>query len=183
MLGLLSRFVNTLYAKKKKAYLDKLVKNGLRLGDNVDIVADFFLDPSHCYLISIGDNTTFAPNVRLIAHDASIKKHLGYSKMGKIDIGRNCFLGDSVIVLPNVRIGDNSIIGAGSVVTKDIPERSIAAGNPAKVLCGLDKYLEKIKVHKADKKLFGADYHIGALTEAKRAEILQALDNDIGYID
>lgn len=83
--------------KKKESYLKKLIDRGLILGENVSIVDTFFFDPSHCFLISIGDNCTIAPRVRLIAHDASTKKFLGYTKIGRIDIGKNCFLGDSAI--------------------------------------------------------------------------------------
>jgi len=62
-----------LESRKTRKYIDRLVENGLRLGKNVAIVDRFFLDPSHCFLISIGDNCTICPNVRLIAHDASTK--------------------------------------------------------------------------------------------------------------
>ena len=110
------------------------MSKGLKLGKGVEIIDTFFFDPSHCYLISIGDNCTICPGVRLIAHDASTKKFLGYTKLGKIDIKENCFIGDSTIILPGVTIGPNSIIGAGSVVTKNIPPNVVAAGNPARVL-------------------------------------------------
>jgi maltose O-acetyltransferase len=93
--------------KRRKSYLDRLIRNGLTLGKNVDIIETFFFDPSHCFLISIGDNCTICPNVRLIAHDASTKKILGYTKIGKIDIKENCFIGDSVIILPNVTVSPN----------------------------------------------------------------------------
>jgi len=101
-----------LQSKKRQNYINRLIANGLSLGRNVDIIDNFFFDPSHCFLISIGDNCTICPNVRLIAHDASTKKILGYTKIGEIDIKENCFTGDSAIVLPNVTIGPNSIIGA-----------------------------------------------------------------------
>jgi maltose O-acetyltransferase len=140
--------------KRKERYIAGLVQNGLTLGKNVEIIDTFFFDPPHCFLISIGDNCTICPNVRLIAHDASTKKFLGYTKLGKITIKENCFIGDSVIVLPNVTIGPNSIIGAGSIVTRDIHAYSIAAGNPAKVISSLDDYLEKIQSLKRTKKVF-----------------------------
>ena len=130
---------------KRKIYLKRLIAKGLKIGKNVIIVEDFFFDPSHCYLISIEDNCTICPNVRIIAHDASIKKILGYTKIGKVEIKKNCFIGDSVIILPGVSIGPNSIVGAGSIVIDDIPANSVAVGNPAKVICSLDEYIRKIK--------------------------------------
>ena len=111
---------HTLQSKKTEKHIKNLKKKGLKLGNNVSIIDTFFFDPSHCFLISIEDNCTICPNVRLIAHDASTKKLLGYTKTGKIVIKKDCFIGDSAIVLPNVSIGPNTIIGAGSVVTKNI---------------------------------------------------------------
>ena len=51
-----------------------------------------------------------------------------------VRIGKNCWLGANVVICPGVTVGDNSVIGAGSVVTRDIPENSVAAGNPCRVL-------------------------------------------------
>jgi maltose O-acetyltransferase len=183
MLGYLIGFYNLLLDFKKKRYINKLVNNGLKLGNNVLIVDTFFFDPSHCYLLSIGDNSTICPNVRLIAHDASTKKHLGFTKFGKIEIKENCFIGDSTIVLPNVTIGPNSIIGAGSVVTKSIPPNMVAVGNPAKPICSLESYLLKIR-NSADsgKKIFGEEYSIERLDVKKRQELIAAANNTIGFI-
>ena len=134
MYSFLKKIYYSIEEYKRKRYLNGLIENGLQLGKDVYITGDYFFDPSHCFLISIGDNCIFAPNVKLIAHDASIKMIMGCTKIGRIDIKENCFIGDSVIVLPNVTIGPNSIVGSGSVVTKDVPPNTIAAGNPAKVL-------------------------------------------------
>jgi maltose O-acetyltransferase len=178
-----SYFYKILIEYKKKRYIDNLIKNGLKLGKDVCIVDTFFFDPSHCYLISIGDNCTICPNVRLIAHDASIKRHLGYTKFGKIDIRENCFIGDSTIILPNVTIGSNSIIGSGSVVTKSIPPNTVAAGNPAKVICSLKEYLSKIKSHiDKGKKVFTKTYLMENLDDNKRKELIEDVKDSIGFI-
>ena len=182
-MSFVSHGINLLMAYKKKRYINGLVARGMKLGKNVLIVDTFFFDPSHCYLISIGDNCTICPNVRLIAHDASIKKHLGYTKFGKIDIKENCFIGDSTIILPNVTIGAHSIVGSGSIVTKSIPPHTVAAGNPAKPICSLEEYLLKIKSLVTDEtKIFGEDYEIGNLNASKRKELLDAVENSIGFI-
>ena len=127
LLSLLRTLHHLFESQKRKSYLNRLQSKGLQLGKNVEIIDNFVFDPSHCFLISIGDNCTICPNVRLIAHDASTKKILGYTKIGRIDIKENCFIGDSAIVLLGVTIGPNSIVGAGSVVTNDIPPYTIAA--------------------------------------------------------
>lgn len=154
----------------------------MKLGQNVEIIETFFFDPSHCFLISIGDNCTICPNVRLIAHDASTKNSLGYTKIGLINIRENCFIGDSAIVLPNVTIGPNSIIGAGSVVTKNVPPNMIAVGNPAKVISTVPEYIEKIEAISKNKKIFGKDYLIGNLDESKRVEMIRSIGDAIGFI-
>ena len=169
--------------RKKEYYLNGLKKKGLTIGKNVGIASDFFFDPSHCFLINIGDNCTIGPNVRLIAHDASTKKILGYTKIGKINIKENCFIGDSAIILPNVNIGPNSIIGAGSVVTKDIQANMVAAGNPAKIIVSIDEYIKKSKAISQNKKVFGKEYWIENLDESKCSEILRSIAEDIGFID
>lgn len=180
--GLFVRMYHRLQEKKKCNYLDGLVRKGLHLGENVAIIDTFFFDPSHCFLISIGDNCTICPNVRLIAHDASTKGHLGYTKIGRIDVRANCFIGDSTLVLPGVTIGPNSIVGAGSIVKRDIPPYSVAAGNPARVICSLDEYLEKMRLKSKDKKIFNEGYFIDRIDDEKKKELLDSLANGMGFI-
>jgi len=181
-MNFIEKSISTLLQRRRSRYINNLVEKGLKLGKNVQIVDAFFFDPSHCFLISIGDNTIICPNVRLIAHDASTKMILGYTKMGMITIKENCFIGDSTIVLPNVTIGPNSIIGSGSVVTKDVPPDSIAAGNPAKVICTVDEYIAKIRLISKEKAIFGQDYYIDSLDESKRQEIISSIGRSIGFI-
>lgn len=107
----------------------------VHFGNNV--YANFNLtlvDDTHIY---IGDNTMIGPNVTLATAGHPILPELrlkGYQFNIPIHIGKNCWLGTGVIVLPGVSIGDNSVIGAGSVVTKDIPSNVVAYGNPCKVV-------------------------------------------------
>lgn len=92
------------------------------------------VDDTHIY---IGDKTMFGPNVVLATANHPIlpefrEKAYQYNK--EIHIGKNCWLGAGVIVVPGISIGDNSVIGAGSVVTRDIPDNVLAVGNPCRVL-------------------------------------------------
>jgi maltose O-acetyltransferase len=183
MLSPIVRCNNLLVEYRKKRRIQNLIQSGLKLGKNVLIVDTFVFDPSHCYLISIGDNCTICPDVRLIAHDASTKRHLGFTKFGKIDIRENCFIGDSTIILPNVTIGPNSIVGAGSIVTKTIPPNTVAAGNPARPICSLEAYLAKIRgMANGATKIFGREYWIENLDEAKRNELIAAVNERAGFI-
>ena len=107
----------------------------VHFGNNV--YANFNLtlvDDTHIY---VGDYTMFGPNVTIAtaAHpiDAGLRrKGLQYNK--SVRIGKNCWLGAGVIVMPGVTIGDTVVIGAGSIVTKDIPSNVVAVGNPCRVL-------------------------------------------------
>lgn len=81
----------------------------------------------------------------VLAHDASTKKELGYSKIGCVDIGSNVFIGYGCIILPNVHIGNKVIIGAGTIISKDIPDNVVVVGNPNRVICTYDEYMEKNK--------------------------------------
>ena len=92
------------------------------------------VDDTHIY---VGDCTMFGPNVVIATAGHPILPELreqAYQYNSSVRIGRNCWLGAGVIVLPGVTIGDNTVIGAGSVVTKAIPSNVIAVGNPCKVL-------------------------------------------------
>ena len=95
------------------------------------------VDDTHIY---VGDYTMFAPHVTLATAGHPILPELrekAYQYNAPIHIGRNCWLEAGVIVLPGITIGDNSVIGAGSVVTKDIPANVVAYGNPCKVIRGI----------------------------------------------
>ncbi|MDD7753246.1 MAG: sugar O-acetyltransferase [Clostridiales bacterium] len=92
------------------------------------------VDDTHIY---VGDYTMFGPNVILATAGHPILPELrqeAYQYNMPVHIGKNCWLGAGVIVLPGVTIGDNTVIGAGSVVTKDIPSNVVAVGNPCRVL-------------------------------------------------
>ena len=91
--------------------------------------------------IKIGKNCLFGPNVTLCTtgHPISPNHRMDGMYSFPIKIGDTCWIGANVIVLPGVTIGDNTVIGAGSVVTKDIPANVVAAGNPCRVLRQIDK--------------------------------------------
>ena len=124
---------------------EELVRLGMTVGKNFSRQEKTLIDQSHCWLITIGDNVTLAPRVHILAHDASTKKVLDYTRIGLVDIGNNVFIGASSTILPGVVIGDNVIIGANSVVSKDIPSNSVAIGSPAKVICTYDEYMTRKK--------------------------------------
>lgn len=102
-----------------------------------NIYANFNLtlvDDTHIY---VGDYTLFGPNVTIATAGHPTLPELrekGYQYNAPVRIGRNCWIGAGVIIVPGVTIGDNVVVGAGSVVTKDLPSNVVAVGNPCKVL-------------------------------------------------
>jgi maltose O-acetyltransferase len=92
--------------------------------------------------ITIGDDVQIGPNVQLLAPthplDAA-KRRDGWEAAGPISIGNNVWLGGGVIVLADVTIGSDTVVGAGAVVTRDLPSGVVAAGNPARILRRLDE--------------------------------------------
>lgn len=102
-----------------------------------NIYANFNLtmvDDTHIY---VGDYTMFGPNVTVATAGHPILPELrekAYQYNMPVHIGRNCWIGSGAIILPGITIGDNVVVGAGSIVTKDLPSNVVAVGNPCRVL-------------------------------------------------
>ena len=108
------------------------------LGDNVHIQRDCYVWAGKNSTITIGANTMLSPGVFIISDNHSVKKNqlirLQEGAEKDIVIGEDVWLGAYAIILPGVHIGEHAIIGAGAVVTKDVPAYAIVAGNPAKII-------------------------------------------------
>lgn len=137
-----------LVSLRDRLRINKVVKRGLRLGHNVRIIGrcDFGSEP---YLVRIGNHVTVSFDVAFITHDGGTwifrdeAQYRGITRYGPIRVDDGCFIGARCIILPGVRIGSRSLIGAGSVVTRDIPPDSVAAGVPARVLMTRQQYIDK----------------------------------------
>ncbi|MFT6601870.1 MAG: acetyltransferase-like isoleucine patch superfamily enzyme [Dokdonia donghaensis] len=108
-------------------------------GNNLKSVYLSLATSGGCYYqaingIEFGEGTIWAYNCSFISANHSSDDLTKHNPSKPIVIGKNVWLGSNCVVLPEVRIGDNSIIGAGAIVTKNIPDFSIAVGNPAKVI-------------------------------------------------
>lgn len=120
------------------------------LGNNVKLYTRHF--GTEPYLISIHDNVTCAADVKFINHDVSVFNvacYLGISneqvdKVGSIELFDNCFVGAYTILMPNTSVGKNSIIAAGSVVTKHIPSDEVWGGCPAHYIMKTADYAKKV---------------------------------------
>ena len=181
------KIINFLRARFRKwlneeYWLEDYIKVGMKIGKNCDINPGLVVDYSHCWLIEIGDHVIFAPQVYLLAHDTSTKKSTGYVRIGKIKIGDNCFIGARVFIMPGVSLGENCIVGAASVVTKSFPKNSVIAGNPAKLICSVEEYEKRIKKQLENSPKFSKEYHLDAISEIKKQEMRDALNDNFGYI-
>lgn len=171
------------YRLRAEYTTEHLVKLGLKVGKDFKRLQGVILDPSHCWLIEIGDRVTMAPRVHVLCHDASTKEFLGYTKIGKVKIGSQVFIGAESVILPGVTIGNRVIIGANSTVTRDIPDGVVAAGSPARVICTIDEYLAKEKDRMNSSPIYEAEYTLGMNIDAeKKAHMQKDLEGQIGFV-
>lgn len=123
----------------------ELEERGLKIAESSKkrMHSPWGLDRMFPWLIEIGEDCGFSTNVKVLAHDASTGFSNGYTKMGRVCIGNHVFVGESATILCGVTIGDNVIIGANTLVSKDLPANGVYAGNPAKYICSVAEYQEK----------------------------------------
>lgn len=143
----LYKFQNT-----SSEYIDWMRERGAKIGENVTIFdpKNTLLDVTRPYMIEIGDNVQITRGVIILTHgyEWAVIKNLYGEILGsceKVIIKNNVFIGMNTIILKGVTIGENVIIGAGSVVTRDLEPNSVYSGNPAKFIMTLDEYYEKRK--------------------------------------
>ena len=135
-----------------KAYIEYLRGLGMKIGEETTIYVPTKtqIDITRPWLITIGSNVKITEGVTILTHDfdwSVLKGVYGdiLGSEGGVAIGNNIFIGMKSTILKGVHIGNNVIIGANSLVNKDIPDNCVAAGNPCKVIMGLEEYHEKRK--------------------------------------
>lgn len=148
---LVQRFLSYTHLSSEE-FIESLRSGGVKIGKNV-----LFRYPEHTLidmtrpsLIEMGDNLDINDNFTVLTHDFGtyVFRNLYHdfvNSSGKVKIGNNIYFGRDVTILKGVTIGDNCIIGLGSVVSRDIPANSVAVGYPAKVVCSIEEYYKKRK--------------------------------------
>lgn len=136
----------------QQRYVCYLKKRGVQIGDNFRMFGykTIKIDTTTPGYVKIGDNVVIAADVTILTHDytTSVFVHTFHDYLpgrSKVVIGNNVYIGQRAMILRGVAIGDNCIIGAGSIVTKDIPANMVAAGIPARPICSLEEYYKKRK--------------------------------------
>ena len=150
ILKYLKRFIWCILNHKNKAeYV--LITGGGKLGKNCEIYSSVLFG-SEPYLIELGNNVRITEGVKFVTHDGGLwTLRTMYNDMkkadyfGKITVKDNVHIGMNTVIMPGVTIGKNCVIGCGAVVTKDIPDNSVAAGVPAKVIETTEEYYSKKK--------------------------------------
>lgn len=143
---------------------------GVNMGKDNFIAGDFW--GSEPYLITIGNHCQITRGVKMHTHGgggAVRKKYPKFDCFGKIVLGDYVYLGNDVTIMPGVSIGTDVLVAACSVVTKSIPDNVVVGGNPARILCSLDEYIERnMRFNLDSKDLSGAD----------KKELLQSLPEE-----
>lgn len=149
---------------------------GVNLGKDVRLIGNIIFG-TEPYLVTIGNHVTISYDVSFITHDGATwvfkkdKEYKNVVKYGKIKIGNNCFVGARSILLPGAEIGDNSIVAAGSVVTKKFPNDVVIGGNPAKIIKKTEEYVKKcVEMNKK--------YDIENYRRNKKEEVLKMLGKE-----
>lgn len=158
----------------------RLRELGMHIGADVWLPASTWIDTSHCYLISIGDHCGFGEECLILAHDAQMDEFLDAARIGRVIVHPSCHIGARTVILPGVEIGPRTIVGANSVVSGSLPADTVCAGNPARVICGLDEYLERHRKRIGTSPTFA--YDDGAATAEWRAALRAAVAQGDAYI-
>jgi len=125
---------------------------------------------SEPYLVTLGDNVYISLNVKFVCHDGAVlpfRKDIPDLDITKrINVGNNIFIGMGALILPGVTIGNDCIIGAYAVVTKDVPDGTVIGGNPAKIIKKTSDYLKKAQEN---------SIHIGHLTGKEKIKAYKTI--------
>ena len=139
------------FSKKllRRLKLNIYKKRGAQISKDLRLTGDLTIG-SEPYLVSIGKNVTISGGVTMHTHDGGSwifrrnKRYKNLIRYGRVTINENCFVGHGSTIMPGVKIGPNSVIGAGSIVTKDVPPNTIVAGVPARIIYTKEEYLQKL---------------------------------------
>lgn len=149
--SLISNIFQRICTLDSRLYIAFLKKKGITIGEGTRFFGHVTVDFQRPCLVEIGRNCNLTDGVVLLTHGydwAVLREKFGemLGSSGKVVLEENVFVGVNSVILKGVKIGKNTIIGAGSVVTHDIPANCVAAGNPCKMIMTLEEYYQKRKM-------------------------------------
>lgn len=156
-------YVKIIWSLEKQARM-----SGVKMGTENFIASHFW--STEPYLITIGNHCQITAGVKLFTHGGAGAVRRQYPKFdtfGRVVIGNYVYIGNNSLIMPGVIIGDNVLVAAGSVVTKSIPSNLVVGGNPAKVICTIDEYIERNKQYNTNSK---------GMDNKKKRSLLLSLD-------
>ena len=163
-------------------YTEYLMKQGVKIGKDSIVIYPSYIDARLPYLVEIGNNVTVSRNVTILAHDATTAYAGDMVKIGRVTIHDHCFIGANSTILCNISIGPNSIVGAGSVVTRNVLPDTVYAGNPARQVSTVKEFIEKVRKDKEQFPFFeGKDYQNPYIPESRKDIIKDKLSKKHGY--
>ena len=151
---ILMSFMTSNYSVKK------LRKKGAIIGEDVELYS-VTITSTDATCLEIGNHVTLT-GVKILTHDV--------------------FVGTQTLILPNVRIGNNVIVGAGSVVTKDVPDGMVYAGNPARKICTIEEFVTKHRAKMLDKTIVYWNVDRLSLDNKERKKFNDEIDGKIVYL-
>jgi maltose O-acetyltransferase len=157
----------------------------MSVGRNPWIDTSVVFDESCAWLIEIGDDVVVAPQAYFLAHDASTKRALGYTRIGRTRIGHRVFIGARAVIMPGVSVGDDAIVGAGCVVTRDVPPGTIVVGNPAQEVGLTADYLHRQAEELKRLPRFSKTTQTvaGEITDASKRQMIDDLGTGRGFLE
>jgi maltose O-acetyltransferase len=183
LLGIASRVRSRLDRVRSERRWEQLRARGMTLGEDVLLPFSTWIDNSHCYLIHIGDHTGFGEGCMILAHDAQMDEFLDAARIGRVLIHESCHIGARTVILAGVELGPRTIVGSNSVVSRSLPPDSVCAGNPAKLICSIEEYLDRHREQLQKRPSFDyASYDIKTLTPERRAGLVAAVADGDAYI-
>ena len=171
----INKIKHYLHNRNYRSKVEYLRSCGARIGERTRLNCSTDSFGTEPYLVTVGSDCLFANGIHIITHDGGVvvlnnlnlfdgKK---MDKISPVNIGNNVYIGTGAMIMPGVTIGNNVIIGAYAIVTKDIPDNTLAVGMPAKCIKSIDEYYLSAK----EKDLFTPT--IGMSYEEKKAYLLK----------
>lgn len=151
-MSIIKKIKNKLFSPNSEEYISELKEKGVKIGKGTIIwdPSSTVIDESRPWLLTIGEYVKITAGVVILCHDysLSVMRRVYGEWIGEGQetvIGDNCFIGMNSTILMGTHIGNNVIVGAGSVVRGTVPDNVVVAGNPAKIICTLEEHYQNRK--------------------------------------